>query len=44
LFYDNIVHDFGEITHNKGHYAVQGQSVTNFGTNRKLVIRLPITD
>jgi len=39
--------EFGEITQNKGHYAVQGHSrsfkVTDFGTNRKL-IRLPISD
>jgi len=26
LFYDKIVHEFGEITQNKGHYAVQGHS------------------
>jgi len=26
LFYDDIVHEFGEITQNKGHYAVQGHS------------------
>jgi len=24
--YDDIVHEFGEITQNKGHYAVQGHS------------------
>jgi len=23
LFYDDIVHEFGEITQNKGHYTVQ---------------------
>jgi len=29
--------EFGEITQNKGHYAVQGHSRSNdFGTNRKL--------
>jgi len=26
LFYDGIVHEFGEITQNKGNYAVQGHS------------------
>jgi len=26
LFYDDIVHEFGEITQNNGHYAVQGHS------------------
>jgi len=26
LFYDGIVHEFSEITQNKGHYAVQGHS------------------
>jgi len=26
LFYDDIVHEFGEITQNKGHYAVQGHA------------------
>jgi len=26
LFYDDIVHEFGEVTQNKGHYAVQGHS------------------
>jgi len=26
LFYDDIVHEFGEITQNKGHYTVQGHS------------------
>jgi len=26
LFYDNAVHEFGEITQNKGHYTVQGHS------------------
>jgi len=26
LFYDDIIHEFGEITQNKGHYAVQGHS------------------
>jgi len=26
LFYDDIVHEFGEVTQNKGYYAVQGQS------------------
>jgi len=29
--------ELGEITQNKGHYAVQGHSVTDFGTNRKLM-------
>jgi len=31
--------EFGKITQNKGHCAVQGHSikVTNFGTNRKLI-------
>jgi len=29
---------FGKITHNKGHFAVQGHSkFTDFGTNRKLI-------
>ena len=26
MFYDDIVHEFSEITQNKGHYAVQGHS------------------
>jgi len=26
LFYNNIVHEFGEIMQNKGHFAVQGHS------------------
>jgi len=26
MFYDNTVHEFGEIMQNKGHYAVQGHS------------------
>jgi len=26
LFYDDTVHEFGEITQNKGHYAVEGHS------------------
>jgi len=26
LFYDDIVHEFGEITQNNSHYAVQGHS------------------
>jgi len=26
LFYDDIVHEFGEIMQNKGHFAVQGHS------------------
>ena len=26
MFKDDIVHEFGEITQNKGHYAVQGHS------------------
>ena len=26
MFYDDIAHEFGEITQNKGHYAVQGHS------------------
>jgi len=31
--------EFGEITQNNGHYAVQGhsRSLTDFGTNRKLI-------
>ena len=30
--------NFTEITHSKGHYAVQGHfNVTDFGTNRKLI-------
>jgi len=24
MFYDDIVDEFGEVTQNKGHYAVQG--------------------
>ena len=24
LFYDDIVHEFGEIMQNKGHFAIQG--------------------
>jgi len=24
LFYDDIVHEFGEVTQNKGHYTIQG--------------------
>jgi len=31
------VTEFGEITQNKGHYAVQSFKVTDFGTNRKLI-------
>jgi len=27
LFYDDIVLEIGEITQNKGHYAVQGQDI-----------------
>jgi len=26
LFYNDILHEFGEIMQNKGHYAVQGHS------------------
>ena len=26
LFYNDVVHEFGEMTQNKGHYAVQGHS------------------
>jgi len=26
LFYDDIEHEIGKITQNKGHYAVQGHS------------------
>jgi len=26
LFYDDIVHEFAEITQNKAHYAVRGHS------------------
>jgi len=26
IVYDDIVHEFGEITQNNGHYAVQGRS------------------
>jgi len=26
LFQDDIVHEFGEIMQNKGHYAIQGHS------------------
>ena len=33
FFYDDTVHEFGEITHNKGHYAAQGH---------RLPILLPI--
>jgi len=49
FFYNDIV--FGEITQNKGHYAVQGHlrrsrsfNVTDFGTNRKLMYHVPISD
>jgi len=27
LFYDDIVHEFAEITQHNGRYAVQGQSI-----------------
>jgi len=27
FFYDNIVHEFAEISQNNGHYAVQGHSI-----------------
>jgi len=37
--------EFGEVTQNNGHYAVQGHSkkITDFSTNQKL-IRLPVSD
>ena len=28
MFYDDIVHEFGEIMQNKGHFAVQGHSMS----------------
>jgi len=28
LFYDDIVHEFGEIVQNQGHYAIQGHSMS----------------
>jgi len=28
LFYDDGVHEFGEITQNKGHYVIQGHSMS----------------
>jgi len=38
LVYDDIVHQFGEITQNKGHYRRSRPfKVTDFGTNRKLI-------
>ena len=30
FYYDDIAHEFGEITQNKGHYAVQGHSISPF--------------
>ena len=36
----HVVHEFGEITKNKGHYAVQSHSIfniTDFGTSQKLI-------
>jgi len=48
LFYDDIVglHEFGEITQNKGHYAVQGHSRQGhqFWYQSKAHMRLPISD
>jgi len=31
--------ELGKITQNNGHYAVQSFKVTDFGTNRKLIIK-----
>jgi len=33
LFYDDIVHEFGEITENKGHCAIQGHSMEPIKTS-----------
>jgi len=41
IFYDDNVHEFGEITQNKGHYAVQGH---RFWYQWKAHIRVPISD
>ena len=38
FFHEDIVHEFGEITQNKGHCVVQGHSRSPIlGTNRKLI-------
>jgi len=42
LFYDDIVHKFGEITRNKGHYAVQGHSRLPLLVPNESSYRLPI--
>jgi len=36
-----IVHEFGEITQNKGHYAIQGHQ---FWYQLKAHVQLPISD
>jgi len=41
LFYDDIVHKFGEITQSKGHYAILGH---RFWYQSKGHERLPISD
>jgi len=41
LVNDDIVHEFGEITQNKGHYAVQGH---RFWYQSKAHIRLSMSD
>ena len=38
FYYDDILREFGEITQNNVHYAVQGHSMSPIGTNRKLII------
>jgi len=41
FFYDDVVHEFGEITENKGHNAVQGHSRSPNLVQSKAHIRLP---
>jgi len=44
LFYDDTVHAFGEITQNKGHYAVQGHSTSPILVPIESSYALPISD
>ena len=43
LFYDDIVHEFGTITPNKGHYAVQGHSRSPILVSSCSHTRAPVT-
>jgi len=44
IFYDDIVHEFAEITQNKGHYSVQGHPRSPIFVSIEYHIRLPISD